>query len=295
MRLPSSRKTAENEQVWRLGRYVKLTRKEKVLFGERLKVHRELQTMGPDLRFWGKGVWEWGTLENDEGNYVIRGNPEVSAGMRGRGVCSWATFPEFLKVSWLSEQGRGRIRREDVLQDSQVPSQHGMKNLGTPEICSLTMLKMRHSESWGKGRRAATELAGVTDGPRITKEILEWIVEMPPQAFCFNSLRSTCLLIRILSMTSCTNIWGKALWFSHLKECFARKWSCKEDGFRIMCFLKQKAQTRVFKVHQVKMEDPTLAQESWDRLGAGMGMFQDDVKSGLSSGSGWSKSMDLAS
>lgn len=54
-------------------------------------------------------------------------------------------------------------------------------------------------------------------------------------------------------------------------------------------FLKQKHRQRVFKVHQVKMEDPTLAQESWDRLGAGMGMFQDDVKSGLSSGSGWSK------
>lgn len=56
-----------------------------------------------------------------------------------------------------------------------------------------------------------------------------------------------------------------------------------------MFFKAKSTDERVFKVHQVKMEDPTLAQESWDRLGAGMGMFQDDVKSGLSSGSGWSK------
>lgn len=42
--------------------------------------------MAPDLRFWGKGVWGVRHLENDEGNYVIRGNPEVSAGMRERSV-----------------------------------------------------------------------------------------------------------------------------------------------------------------------------------------------------------------
>lgn len=46
---------------------------------------------------------------------------------------------------------------------------------------------------------------------------------------------------------------------------------------------------RGFELPQVKTEEPTLALESWDRLGAGVGMFQDHVKSGLSSGSGWSK------
>lgn len=69
-----------------LGRYVKLARKGRGIIGERRKVHRELQTMAPDLRFWGKGVWGSRHLENDEGNYVIRGNPEVSAGMRERSV-----------------------------------------------------------------------------------------------------------------------------------------------------------------------------------------------------------------
>lgn len=55
-------------------------------------------------------------------------------------------------------------------------------------------------------------------------------------------------------------------------------------------FVKAKSTVeRGFKMHPVKMEDPTLAQESWDRLGAGVGMFQGDVKSGLSSESGWSK------
>lgn len=69
-----------------LGRYVKLARKGRGIIGERRKVHRELQTMAPDLRFWRKGVWGTRHLENDEGNYVIRGNPEVSAGMRERSV-----------------------------------------------------------------------------------------------------------------------------------------------------------------------------------------------------------------
>lgn len=38
-----------------LGRYVKLTRKGKGIIGERLKVHKELQTMAPDPKVLGKG------------------------------------------------------------------------------------------------------------------------------------------------------------------------------------------------------------------------------------------------
>ena len=160
----------------------------------------------------------------------------------GRGVCIWGNISKFLKVSWLLEQGRGRIRRGDVLQDSQVPL-HEMKGRDTR---NLFLNNPEDEKFWveGERHRASTELRGCNWQPQDYKGNFGMDCGNASTDFCFNSLRSTCLLIRISSMTSCTNIWGKALRFSHLNECFARNWSGKEDGFRIMCLFNQKAQVR---------------------------------------------------
>lgn len=70
-----------------LGRYVKLTRRGRGIIGERLKVHREPQTMAQALRSRAKGVWGMSTLTLRMIRGIMSlGEIQVSAGVRQRSV-----------------------------------------------------------------------------------------------------------------------------------------------------------------------------------------------------------------
>lgn len=197
---------------------------------------------GPRSKVLGKGCvgseapWEW------RGELCHQGKSRGFGWDEGEECVFEATFPNFWK--FLGSQNKAEGGSEGRVSYRTARFLHTEWRAETPEICSLMILRTRNSGRWGGKTRASSESRGYNWQPQDNKGNFGMNCGNASTNFCFNSPRSTCLLIRILSMTSCTNIWGKALWFSHLNECFARKWSGKEDEFRIMCLLKQKAQLR---------------------------------------------------
>lgn len=169
------------------------------------------------------------------------GETQVSTRMRQRRMYLRQSFQGFLAAEQALQKTSFRVGVREAPREA-CPAELSPALNGTE---TSVILKTRHSGNW----EIKSQDISTTNWWNWQPQDYNWNLGMN-LCKCLHELLLQIPAVHLIAL-GLSRLWRLSSWTKpYGSVIFAREWSSKEDGFGMICLLKQKAQIREFEVHQ---------------------------------------------